>query len=163
MAITQQLARMNEDTFSKCCESSAIFVQLVSFNLLPKENYLDLSWAPAGLSTLSKLSGQSYNAQAALYISCNGTQPVHLNIEETWESAFSIQAKEVKSVFSGLSEVNLEKLLCSIPKEEYKWNQFFGIGKIPDPEVYYRKHFHLLFTFYKNAVECGESVIVWSD
>jgi Domain of unknown function (DUF1877) len=163
MAITQQLARMNKETFSGCCENSALFVQLVSFNLLSKENYLDLSWAPAGLTTLSRLSGQSYNAQAALYISCNGTQPVHLHIEETWESAFSIQAGEVKSILSGMSEVNLERLLGSIPKEEYKWNQFFGIGEIPDPEAYYRKHFNLLFTFYKNAAECGESVIVWSD
>lgn len=163
MAITQQLARMNEATFFGCCENAALFVQLVSFKLIPKENYLDLCWAPAGLSTLSRLSGQSYNAQAALYIFCNGTQPLHLNIEETWEAAFSIQAEEARTILSGLSEVNLERLLGAIPKEEYKWNQLLGMGKVPDPEAYYRKHFNLLFAFYKNAVERGESVIVWSD
>lgn len=162
MAITQQLARMKKDTFSDCCESAPLFVELVSFNLLAKENYLELCWAHAGLSTLCRLSGQSYNAQAAVYISCNGIQPIHYYLEETWDPAFSIHAEDVKSIFSGMSEVSLEGLLGSIPKEEYKWNQLFGI-KIPDPEVYYRKHFNMLFTFYKNAAENSESVIVWSD
>lgn len=163
MAITQQLARMNKDIFSLCCDDASTFIELVSFDLLDRGRYIDLCWAHPGLNALGRLSGQSYDAQAALYISCTGTKPIHLHLEETWESAFSIHAEEVKSVFSGMSEVNLVGLLDSIPKEEYKWNQLFGSDKMHDPEGYYRKYFNLLFTFYKNAVECGESVIIWSD
>ena len=163
MAITQQLARMNSNIFFKCCENAEQFSQLISFKLLPEKNYLDLCWASEGLKVLSRLSGQTYNAHSALYVSCDGTRPVFLNSDETWGPIFSIQAEEVRLVFSGLAEINLDRLLGSVPKEECTWNRFFGSDKPSNPEAYYKKYFNLLFAFYKKAADSGESVIVWLD
>lgn len=163
MAITQLLARMDIRTFNRCNEDADEFDELVSFKLLAKDCYLDLCWAHCGLITLNRFSGQSYNAQAALYLSCNGIRPIQHGHAATWEPAFAINEEEVRSIFSGLAQVNIESLIAAIPNEEYIWNQFFGGEKMANPQAYYQGYFNQLLAFYQAATEHRESIIVWSD
>lgn len=165
MAVTQQLARVDTQLLDRCQADVGALLDLVAFRLLSEEQYLDLDWAPVGLTALARLSGQPFESQAALAMACEGTRPVNprFPLWEVSEYPFGLDPREVKFVSVGLSQVALDELIASIPASQDVWNTLVGSEQPQNAHEYYRNQFNRLRQFFLKAAEANQGVVLWSD
>jgi hypothetical protein len=165
VAVTQQLARLDQELLQRCREDTDTLLRLVSFELLAEECYFDFCWASTGLIALAKLSGQSYEAQSALTIGVEGLRPVNklFPLWEVEEYPFELTHEEASRVAMCLSGLNLESLISAIPDEQEAWLRLVGTERPDSAPEYYRAYLKKLLAFYRKAAEANQGVVVWWD
>jgi hypothetical protein len=149
MAVTQQLARLSPDLLQRCRADVTVLGDLVSFLLVPEQNYLDLHWAPAPLEKIVGNAGDAEGA-AALRLACQGARPVNDGFPdfEVYEPPRELDIGEVRATSAALARI-----------------AFDGIAR--DASGYTAaqlgEYLRALCAFYAAAAAANEAVIVWWD
>lgn len=169
MAVTQQIARLPESLLLRCKTNVALFEALLSFELVPETDYLDLDWSPQGLERLVEESRQLPEVRLALSMALKGSALVHAEHRQgpshdpVYSDVTMLYPSEVAQVAKGLGLFDQEAFLCWLPEDEKNAQQMLGIPFIKHPGNYYGKHLTALVNFYKQAAAKHLATAMWWD
>jgi hypothetical protein len=152
MAVTQQLARVAPEVLQRCRADAAMLGKLVAFELVPRQCYLDLDWAPADLEARAYAAGD-LSAEAALRLCCEGARAVNPGFPkfEVYAEPTELDEREARAMSDRLAAIDFEGILRNAEPL-----------KAADAEEL-RKRFRALRAFYAAASAEGQAVVVWWD
>src|SRR5947208_59964 len=77
MAVVQLLVRLTLEELEACRNSEDALNQVISFELRPPDDYLDLHWSPSGIDVYLEKSGQLPEVQMAFKLATEGARIVN--------------------------------------------------------------------------------------
>jgi hypothetical protein len=167
VAVTQNLARLDEALLARCAVSVEELDSVCSFRALPLEDYLDLDWAPRLLREVATDAQVPMALAAALDRAMTGdgeVNPAYRDSPHTvWEHPVSslkpAGVLEVNEAISALAKLNpINRVTVASAGRRLKG------GEMPDDALaYVQGHFSALPDFYRDASARHLAVVMWQD
>lgn len=167
MAVTQQLARLDEPLLNEGRADVERLDEVCSFRALEMDCYVDLDWAPAVLEGVAEMEGMPDALQKSLRDALKGdneVNPAYRDHPDTiWEhpvaSLVPARVAEIARDLELLNEHNLwtGPVVAAFCAANPKWGRE-GVGA-----QYISGHFGELLAFYRRAAEGQQAVVMWWD
>ncbi len=161
MAVTQQLAKLSFEQFKKCKSSIDTADDLVSFSLLPKEDYLDLDWHGVIIKKLMSLNDKELET-----ILTNALDGNHLFCEadlDIDEQPRYLSYDEVGIVSKALNKIDFKKTLDGLPGSLDEINSLLNSEYDTPPSRELLAAWSKLTGFYNDAALNNMYIICWWD
>lgn len=181
MAVVQWIARVTLAELEACRTDENVLDELISFDLRPDEDYLDLDWSPSGLKLYFVQSKQLPVVQQALALATGGARIVNLNcVEEgryydvvkgdwVYSHITELNPDEVRTVAQNFDLIDMNTFINWLPADaaaaqailkEYDQSPFV---EGYHPTNYFREYLGQLVEFYKAAAQQNMATVMWWD
>ncbi len=171
MAVTQQIARLDQAELVQCRASLDAIERLCSFTLRPRTDYIDLDWAPPGILTLLELSNAPSGVVRALRRALEGDREINPAYREHPDSVMGHPVSELDSsavheVAAALETLDLDVIGASLPADANLARERIGgslIELLVHPRDYLVPHIARLRAFYVEASARHLATAQWWD
>ncbi|MFI8179337.1 DUF1877 domain-containing protein [Actinacidiphila glaucinigra] len=162
MAVTQQLARVTEEFLARCRTAARESPDGDPGWDPPREDVLDLDWAPASLKRVCRAAGAAAPALAAPERALDGDPEVTVAFLDHPEAVGvfgpppgAVAPAGVTLVAEGLAAIDWDAVRAH--------GADHGLPGVRDPWGYLTGHFTALRAFYEQASRRGLYVVGWWD
>lgn len=167
MAVTQQLARLTADELAQCRSSVQMLSRLCSFQLRPRDDYLDLDWSPRPLELAAARIDMTL--AAAIHHACTGGDEINPAYREHPGSVFEhpvrgLEPATVGTVAATLVRWKPDDVVSALPSDSDTAMRDVGMDEFSGhPGEYLRGHYEELRGFYATAAARGHATATWWD
>ena len=165
MAVTLQLARSSRDLFEKCRTDKALCCRLLSYELLPKEQYADMGWMPTMVDAISPALRLSDEEIVVLKHALAGQEI--LVIEEDFDIYSDVRICEADNVESLSEKLNQIDFCGAVDRGlSEKWSVLVSEtlwGSTESSAGYWKERFKALRVFFEQAAKNRQAIVFWWD
>ncbi len=165
MAVTQQLARISSNRLSRCGNDTQELRDLISFEINPPEDWIDMDWAPSGLQAAVHRLGTREAAKMLDRLFGDAGAPLVDPAHPDGPDAFDVYSPityndptEVSRLATALGALNPDPVGAAALESIEKENQIPRSGA-----AYYSSAFTEPHKFLDQAKSDNQAVVAWWD
>lgn len=162
MAVTKHLVRLPQAQLERMSVDTSIAEQLLSFQLTPPDDHLDLDWASTGLMKLVATATAGVCEAFTMVIQGVRTVVHESAMEELYSDIRCVDSADVKRAAQVLSVSDATAFGDAIPDDLEALRQVLQSRELPnDAERYYRKHYNAVVAFVQQAAARDLAMVMW--